>query len=41
MLVTVSTKGVDWPYGVEALHVAGTPCFLRRISFSSAPLHCA
>lgn len=33
--VTISTKGVDWPFSLEALYVAGSPCFLHKeISFS-------
>lgn len=35
MPVTVSTQGVDRPYSVEALHIAGSPCFLHSFLFLS------
>lgn len=43
--MTISTKGVDRPSSIEALHIAGSPCFLHKeISFSflhrfPQPLH--
>lgn len=40
MPVTISTKGVDWPYSAEALQVVGSPCFLCSFLFLSPFMLC-